>query len=72
MTVEPVRYPDFDDVATRLVTAVDELCGQLDVHSSARMLRLKAAVIRDLADQLQLDLGDVPHADRCIIRYDAT
>ncbi len=68
MQAQPSHDREIDALTTDLLESVEQLRGQLAGGASGSIIRLRAAVIRDLADHLHAAIEDFPQQRSLIIR----
>lgn len=71
MSAQPAHDLRIDKLTAELLESVHELRAQLGGRVPGPITKLKAAVIRDLADDLHAAIEDLPQQRRQIIRHDS-
>jgi hypothetical protein len=71
MTSKPTFNCAIDDLTAKLLTTVEELGAQLRANIPVQVIKQKASVIRDLADELHATIEDLPKARKGIIKQAA-
>ena len=71
MPAQPAHSQRIDELTNGLLTTVEELRAQLGGHVPGSIIKLKAAVIRDLADDLHTASDDFPQQRNLIIRQNS-
>jgi hypothetical protein len=66
--IEPTHDHGVDELTGQLLESVDDLRAQVRAHVPAQVVKLKVAVIRDIADHLYAAIEDSSRRKGLIIR----